>query len=57
MKTQEIFDPCPGFISQNIHWSVIIHPYTDKAHVEGVQRSVLDQIDEKLSKLQTFVNS
>ena len=49
--------PCPGYISKSIHWSVIIYPYTDKAHIEGVQRRVLDQIDEKLSKLQNFVNS
>ena len=49
--------PCPGYISHSIHWSVIIHPYTDKAHIKGVQCRVLDQIDEKLSKLQTFVNS
>ena len=40
-----------------IHRSVIIHPYTDKAYIEGVQRRVLDQIDEKLSKIQTFENS
>ena len=45
--------PCPGCISKSIHWSVIIHPYTDKAHIGGVQHRVLDQIDEKLSKLQT----
>ena len=37
--------------------SVIIHPYTDKAYIEGVLRRVLDQIGEKLSKLQTFENS
>ena len=29
----------------------------DKAHIEGVQRRVLDHIDEKMSKLLTFVNS
>ena len=31
----------------------------DKAYIEGegVQRRILDQIDEKLSKLQTSVNS
>ena len=40
-----------------MHWNVIIHPYTDKAYIEGVQRRVLDQIDEKLFKLQTFENS
>ena len=40
-------------IIKSIHWSVIIHPYTAKAHIEGVQRCVLDQIDEKLSKLLT----
>ena len=28
------------YISLSIHWSVIIHPYTDKAHMEGVQRRV-----------------
>ena len=48
---------CPGYISQSIHWSVIVHPYTDQTHIEDVQRHVLDQIDEKLSKLHTFVNS
>ena len=42
---------------ENIHWSVIIHLYTNKAHIEGVQRRGLDQIDEKLSKPQTFINS
>ena len=47
----------PGYISQSIHRSDIIHTYTDQAHIKGVQRRVLDQIDEKLSKLQTFVNS
>ena len=37
--------PCPGCITKSIQWSVIIHPYTDKAHIEGVQRRVLDQIN------------
>ena len=49
--------PCPGCITKSIQWSVIIHPYTDKALIEGVQRRVLDHIDGKLSKLQTFENS
>ena len=61
LKTNEILGnmstPCSGCITQSIQLSVSIHPYTDKAHIEGVQRRVLDQIDEKLSKLQTFVNS
>ena len=56
-KLRKYSTPCPGCISKSIHWSVIIHPYTDKAHIECVQRRVLDQIDEKLSELQTFVNS
>ena len=53
----EKFDPCPGYISQSIHWSVIIHPYTDKTHIEGVQVCLLGQIDDELSNLQNFVNS
>ena len=57
MKLRKYSTPCPGYISHIKHWSVIIHSYTDKAHIEGVQRRVLDQIDVKLSKLQTFVNS
>ena len=56
-KCMKYSTPCPGYISQSTHWSVIIHPYTDKAHIEGVQRRVFDQIDEQLSKLRTFVNS
>ena len=45
----------PGYVSQSIYWSVIIHPYTDKAHIDGVQRRVLDKIDEKMSNLQQGV--
>ena len=45
IKTKEIFYPVSSFISQSIHWSVIIRPYADKAHIEGVQRRILDQID------------
>ena len=56
-KLRKYSSPCPGYISQSIHWSVIVHPYTDKPRIEGVQRRVLDKIYEKLSKLQTFVNS
>ena len=56
-KLRKYSTPFPDYISQSIHWSVIVHPYTDKAHIEGVQCRVLDQIDEILLKLQTFVNS
>ena len=56
-KVRKYSTPCPGCISQIIYRSVIIHPYTDEAHIEGVQRRLFDQIVEKLSKLQTFVNS
>ena len=56
-KLKKYSTPCPGYISQSILWSVIIHPYTEKANIEGVQRRVFFyQIDEKLSKQQTFVN-
>ena len=57
MKTKEIFDPVsriylPKYTSECYYPSV-----QHKAYIEGVQRRILDQIDEKLSKLQTFENS
>ena len=44
-------------ISPKVYIGVLLSIHTAKAYIEGVQRPVLDQIDEKLLKLQTFENS
>ena len=45
-------------ISPKVYIGVLLSIHIQiKAYIEGVQCRVLDQIDEKLSKLQTFKNS
>ena len=43
---------CPVCNYQSTPWSVVIDLQRDEANINGVQRRVLDRIDEKLKKRQ-----